>query len=128
MRKTFVDVGNDYVEVGRSKSTEKEGKSNNKRPRFQGVVRNTEQEVLIRNKFESKKLQTEASEDLLPSYDKRRAKFRREKLFRLHKNPTSKMRISHLNQCPSKTTNAEVHQPLEPESQFFLLFIRIMKY
>ena len=81
MRKTFVDVGNDYVEVGRSKSTEEEGKSNNKRPRFQRVVRNTEQEILIRNKFESKKLQTEASEDLLPSYDKRRAKFRREKLF-----------------------------------------------
>ena len=56
---------------------------------MRGIPR--EDENLIGDQFERKKLPIGTSEDdslTLPSYDKRRAKYKREKIFRLHKNPT----------------------------------------
>ena len=71
-------------------NTQQKRKSNNSKPGLRGAERKREDESLIRDQFESKKLNIETSEEppSLPSYDKRRAKYKREKIFRLHKNPT----------------------------------------
>ena len=72
-------------------NTQKKRKSNTTKTGLRGAETKRQDENLIVDQFESKKLDNETSEDspsLLPRYDKRRAKYRREKIFRLHKNPT----------------------------------------
>lgn len=71
--------------------TKKKRKSTNAKTGLRGSETKRQDENLIEDHFESKKLDNETLEDsppLLPRYDKRRAKYRREKIFRLHKNPT----------------------------------------
>ena len=86
--RNFPDVKRDDVEG--VKITQQKSKSIDKRPGLRGIERKRNDENLIGDQFESKKLPIGTSEESppLPSYDKRRAKYKREKIFRLHKNPT----------------------------------------
>ena len=90
-RKNSLDIEKDNIagvnitQKGRNPNSTKTGTG------LRGAEIKRQDENLIVDNFESKKLDNETSEDsppLLPRYDKRRAKYRREKIFRLHKNPT----------------------------------------